>query len=1094
MLSRNDLEKIDSLVQKLSKEKDKWQSLAIAVDLADEIMKGILPNNPEWQEQLNRNVIETGNLPDPLPVNTFSTQKQTTWFNEHPTASSARIALRHFYAKDCALESKFYWFSESVTKQKISASTEFSKNWEDSELTRKPDYKVGIDFFLTNDAKSLLMVISNRSKLRVLELSEKLSNTQKHLFENNLSDAAAFTGIFGGVQQEFEPQRTIHTTLWNALQLKEVNKKFFNVIATSFDELVNKLVNEGGKDHENAKQFSSRLLGRLLFTWFLRKMDIVNENEEYFNTNGLTSTEYYEQQLKLLFFKTLNTPINKRKHRDTITPYLNGGLFEPKENDYITEYLEFPEDYFFKIYEHFDGFNFTTDESSADYELIAVDPEMLGQVFESLLASQIRGNGTNERRETGSYYTPREVVEFMCRETLRRYLYNEINVPQFNQGIDELLDLSDSQFLAKKSTSQVDLWGVSSEKVIPKIKSALDSFTVLDPACGSGAYPMGMLQLLLKTYERIEKRFDPYKLKLSIIENSIFGVDIQPMAVEISRLRAWLSVLVDENDKNNIQPLPNLDFKFVCANTLISLDKGTSKFADPKLDKKLANLRDMYFNARSPEKKKKYQDEYHELTKINLFDSADRRTQQLKTFDPFKNIYSAEFFDAEYMFGISGGFDAVIGNPPYLLEGKTNKQAFKGIPYYQGKMDLWYSFAAIGIDFLKKNGHLCFIAKNNWVTNSGASVLRNKIITDAKVEQLIDFGNLMIFENADQQTMIMLFKKNKISDNYTFDFRRVIGSTNELNLGDAIEVLDRVSLKASYLTPKINRLEYKNHFLTFSKSDDILTKIQSNSIFLDSKEIAQGIVFPQDVLNKKNQKNLGNKFTVGQGIFVLTNEEKESLQLSDKELELIRPYYTTEQVDRYYTNPQNTKWLIYTDSSFKDASSMDGYPNLKAHLDQFNSILTSTYKPYGLHRARKKDFFVGEKVVAVRKSVGRPIFSYSNFECCVSQTFNVIKTNKCSSLFLVGLLNSSLIAFWLKNKGKMQGDNFQLDAEPIMQIPIKISENQNVISALTQEVIKMKKDGKDTSLVENQIDSLVYDLYGISEDERNVIRVFLMGK
>ncbi len=133
---------------------------------------------------------------------------------------------------------------------------------------------------------------------------------------------------------------------------------------------------------------------------------------------------------------------------------------------------------------------------------------------------------------------------------------------------------------------------------------ALDEFKVLDPA-GSGAFPMGMLQQLLKTYERIETRFDPYKLKLSIIENNIFGIDLQPMAVEISRLRSWLSVIVDETDKNNIKPLPNLDFKFIAANSLIKLEEGqTDLFADPYLDVKLQDLRDKYFNARKSHTKK----------------------------------------------------------------------------------------------------------------------------------------------------------------------------------------------------------------------------------------------------------------------------------------------------------------------------------------------------------------------------------------------------------------------------------------------------------------------------------------------------------
>lgn len=333
-------------------------------------------------------------------------------------------------------------------------------------------------------------------------------------------------------------------------------------------------------------------------------MGIINENVEYFTTEGLSATEYYEQKLKVLFFNTLNTEVGDRTNGDLLTPYLNGGLFEAKDNDFANEVLEFPDKYFERVYEHFNEFNFTTDESSADFELIAVDPEMLGQVFESLLDSQINEDNKSERNNTGSFYTPREIVGYMVKETLRQYLYSKLHV-NTHKGIDELLDLSDSQWLERKSTSTADIWGVNSNKVIPEIKKALQEFKVLDPAVGSGAFPMGMLQQLLKTYERIEKNFDAYKLKLSIIENNIFGVDLQPMAVEISRLRAWLSVIVDEKDMSNIKPLPNLDFKFMAANSLIKLKEGqTNLFVDPDLELKLQELRNKYFNARTPRTKR----------------------------------------------------------------------------------------------------------------------------------------------------------------------------------------------------------------------------------------------------------------------------------------------------------------------------------------------------------------------------------------------------------------------------------------------------------------------------------------------------------
>lgn len=199
MLTTKRLSIIDDLVKKLSNEDDKWMSLAIAIDLADEVLKVILPDNNDWENQLNRDSSNTGKLPDPLPLDTFKNQKQVSWFNIHPESTSARSAFKLFYSEDCALESNFFWFSESATKQKIAAATEYSQNWEDSDLTRKPEYKVGIDFFLTPDTNSLMVVISNHQKLRVLELHGQLSNTQKLILKDKLNGAAAYTGIENGL-------------------------------------------------------------------------------------------------------------------------------------------------------------------------------------------------------------------------------------------------------------------------------------------------------------------------------------------------------------------------------------------------------------------------------------------------------------------------------------------------------------------------------------------------------------------------------------------------------------------------------------------------------------------------------------------------------------------------------------------------------------------------------------------------------------------------------------------------------------------------------------------------------------------------------
>jgi hypothetical protein len=401
-------------------------------------------------------------------------------------------------------------------------------------------------------------------------------------------------------------------------------------------------------------------------------------------------------------------------------------------------------------------------------------------------------------------------------------------------------------------------------------------------------------------------------------------------------------------------------------------------------------------------------------------------------------------------------------------------------------MDLWYIFACLCIEFFKERGLLCFIATNNWVTSGGASILRNKVITDTKIMQFCDFNNYMIFETASIQTMVMLFQKNSIENDYTFDYRKLIKGNTLKDVKDLLE--KKETEKTLYLTPTVNRKLFKGKFLTFSPNESLLDKMKGTKSvnYLQVTEISQGIVFPQDFLNKKNQAILGHH-QVGDGIFGLTQEEKENLNLLPCENKLVRPYYTSDQITRFYTSPKNQLWLIYTDSSFKNPSSMNQYPNLKRHLDSFLSIMTSDNKPYGLHRARKEKFFVGEKILCQRKCMGRPVFSYSNEECFVTQTYNILKTNRWNNKALVGILNSSAIKFWLANRGKMQGENFQIDNEPLLQIPIILppEEEQNQLANLVSQIIDLKASNQEVDVpnLERQIDNIVYHLYGFTYDD-----------
>ena len=717
---------------------------------------------------------------------------------------------------------------------------------------------------------------------------------------------------------------------------------------------------------------------------------------------------------------------------------------------------------------------------------------MLGKIFENLL---------EDNKDKGAFYTPKEIVRYMCQESLTAYLQTGIEDAEVKEHIANFVKTNDVE----------ELGGASSELAM-SIDQKLIDVKICDPAIGSGAFPMGLLRELYACRKSIEifEEDNAADIKRHIIQNNIYGVDIEKGAVDIARLRFWLALIIDEKKP---MPLPNLDFKIMQGNSLLESYKGvdldvTSKklktgkdtkktrgvlslgFEETDVQKTIQDLVKSYFSitdhtlrAQRRQQIDKYVKDYIKVCAEGNHEVQDAVDELEIPNDQFFlwHTYFADVFE-------KGGFDIVIGNPPYIKE-YENRDAFNGFremsPYYMGKMDLWYGFACSSIDILKPYGVLCFIATNNWVTNAGALLLRNKIIEDTQILQMIDFGNYMVFEDsASIQTMIMLFSRSKDKQIYCFDYRRLTESKPIQN--DAINLLNSSQKEAIYLFPQIDRKDKINKTLTFNseEKDVVLSHMMLDADYLNKKEATNGIHPHYDFVNKK----IASKHTdvmVGEGIFGLSIQEKESLNLTSDEQELVKPYYNTNQIKRYYTLKRNTEWLIYTDSSYKNAESMNGFPHLKAHLDRFKNIITSDNKPYGLHRAREERFFKGEKIVSLRKCVGRPSFSYSDFDAYVSATFYVIKTNRYDMKYLTGLLNSKLIAFWLRNKGKMQGDNYQIDKEPLLSIPLKKAKDEKLISNLVNSIIVLLEVNPlaDTSALENQIDFLVYHLYGLTYDE-----------
>ena len=590
-----------------------------------------------------------------------------------------------------------------------------------------------------------------------------------------------------------------------------------------------------------------------------------------------------------------------------------------------------------------------TDEHSP-YDFNSVPVEILGRIYERFLGKVVLAKQNrisivqkeDVRKAGGVYYTPDYIVSYMVENSLGKLL---------------------------KGKKPNDVLALS----------------IIDTSCGSGSFLINvfghLMSSLLATYRANPSRANKHQVverdgelhltmqhKREILLKCIYGVDIDRQAVEVAQLSLYLKLMEDETTYSakhqqlemGVALLPSLNANIVEGNSLVTLeDRGDDLF------------------------------------------SVERLTE-LKSLD-FRATFSDVFK--------TGGFDLVIGNPPYIKE-FVNRNAFDHVrasPYYQGKMDIWYLFACRGIDWLKpKTGMLAFIATNNWVTNAGAKLLRKKVVQETRIEQLVDFGEFKVFRDASIQTMILIVQKDPQKKPYSFDYRRL--EPKKATLAQAQALLEKAQNPGcQYLSPKMNPDRTPDGLLTFSDSgtEVLLDKIASkrNFVLSGDDEVAQGIVAPQDTLNAKGKARLGHDFSVGQGVFVLTKAEEIRLNLDESEKTLLRPYFTTNELHRYWGNPNNSMWIIYTDSSFKKRKKMAAYPKIKQYLDQFSKIITSHNKPYGLHRARDEQFFVGEKIMALRKCA-EPSFTYTNFPCYVSQTFNIIKTNRVNNLFLTGLLNS----------------------------------------------------------------------------------------
>ncbi|MBS7357284.1 MAG: N-6 DNA methylase [Bacteroidales bacterium] len=751
-------------------------------------------------------------------------------------------------------------------------------------------------------------------------------------------------------------------------------------------------------DHNEKKirDYVKKMMGRITFLHFLQRKGWMCGDLNYMQNmfeNSAYKNDYLDSVLEPLFFGILNTKPAEREALFTDygwdksllnewkdIPYLNGGLFERDEEDEPKSV--FPAEYFAKLFQFFSEYNFTIDENDPNDAEVGVDPEMLGKIFENLL---------EDNKDKGAFYTPKEIVRYMCQESLIAYLETNTSVAK-----DKI-----RQFVLSPEEGVVDI----PENKKPKLLTALEEVKICDPAIGSGAFPMGLLNELLHCREVLSgEHYDRAEIKKSIIQNNIYGVDIEKGAVDIARLRFWLSIVVDEEEAS---PLPNLDYKIMQGNSLIESfmgvdlskltyekeykkDKGEiSLFDDEKnrLQKTVSHLLSSYYSCSDHDRKGKLQQEISDTINKQLEAQAynPEILRELGAINLAENnkffLWHTWFSDVFSRDDDKNGFDIVIGNPPYVVVSDVDKEHL----YYKYKtkncLELYSYFFEHSINILHHNGVLSFITGSLYTKGIKFQPLRSFLENNT---QLIAYRNEgdEVFKNVNMPTSTTLMYKSNESK-WTFD---------DLLLGKSNAILKKM---------------------------DIVSKQLS-----DISIIQRGFE-----VGKNRVSNISGKYR----------------------------FLTGSNVEKYCY-----KTVSYIEQDVVDEFQKDAmfYKGKRLLVRETGSYLTIVYL--------EEDIFCN-----------RSLYS------------TIIKDNSFNVQYVVGILNSRPIQYYYQQKFKAETDLFpKIRIKQAKQLPIPIAslQIQSTIAGLVEEIIKIKKNSlSSTEKLEREIDKIVYELYGLTEEEIRVV-------
>lgn len=958
-------------------------------------------------------------------------------------------------------------------------------------LKRDESYKeAGLVAFVAPDSQSWRF-----SFVRMEYETKRDPKTGKIKPEERLTPARRYSYIVGvdeechTAQSRFLPLLQDTTTkptlsqIEEAFSVESVTKEFFAQYAALFTCTQEALVAIVKKDavlradfaakKVSTVDFAKKLLGQIVFLYFIQKKGWLGVAKGGSWGDGprnflrkLADTAIRERKclfndvLEPLFYDTLATDRGHEAWCKTFAcriPFLNGGLFEPLAGyDWEKTNISFSNSLFSNqewtpagdkgsgILDVFDRYNFTVNESEPLEKEVAIDPEMLGKVFENLIEE-------NRRKGLGAFYTPREFVHYMCQESLINYLDNGLNRPVKpragkvivapRKDVEDWIRQSD-QFAHYAAAIAAGTKGdhypkppESIRKFAAEIDILLRDITVCDPAIGSGAFPVGMMTEIVRARVALTPYFNdatertPYYFKRHAIQCCLYGADIDVGAVEIAKLRLWLSLVVDEEDVQQIKPLPNLDYKIVVGNSLMGVEKNL--FNNEQF-KRLEALKPKFFNESNRAKKAEYKRQIEKL--------IHELTNGREAFD--FEIYFSEVFHA------NGGFDVLIANPPYLF---ARNSAEKGMTpqakryYYENyklaeyQVNLYPLFIEKADRLLAAQGTLTFITPNNWLTINTNKTLRGFVLGRSSI-QIVNFY-ARVFESADVDSAILIYEKGEHNPHV-----RLLEYTDTFH--------ELKSAPAAFFSSQRECVINVEMFKGDSTSFDLISKIETNATPLR--------------LHADVKVGLG-AYGFGDGIPAQT-----------KDMIKQRIYHSTKK--------EGADWHKY----------LEGSDVCRYHLGW-----SGEYLKHGDHlrEPRRNWALFSSRRILVRQIPNKP--PYCIHACYTDKTLlndrnsmNVINL-KADPLAILAVLNSRLLSFWFALKfGKLQRGLFpQFKANELADFPIpkKLSSVEKRLADLAREATELRREdiSADIRQVDKKIDAIVYEAFGLTADEIAVVQAAL---